>query len=630
MKENRIVVLQSEQENLVEWIEENHKSFKLNNHGSGKYCHIQAIKDQFNDETVYDTIQKIKSRLIEKENLQNYKSFTELPDLVYYMEPGSKLHIHDDSGYKTSKGIHVRFNVCLQKPEIGGRPVYAGNIIELIEREYIICRAELDYHSSEWISGNKAKINLSFGFLIDGNDIKNFSGRENIVGVTNYDETINIYTSNCDDFDFNNYINAKLMTTKHILQSAAEINDELDSYIMNIVNFNCNLQNINFSFDKQFVEVEFFNRPLQEFKTDYNRITKSAPILSLICFTEDFSSPIMVTNIDHESYKYKEIPSENTFVLVMPRKNTHFMLNGLNVYGNYNRLASEKVSFDHCLFMKINVWNKTLKTGCNEATNDYVCTPLIGFYSKQNTVTETIFGSNILENIIYDTGYKCIQVDKILEKTSNDINVIVVHNKYKPLLEFSTLLDKYGDVAEDLYLLFKHEPLGISNRFYNNKIFLKGLSLDVCYWIINESEKTNKWVDSPYHQYDKYLNVEKIPAVLSFVLFSSNFYLLKFREEFKLPENINFNINDIFIAKMSKSHRNCQGYQYQHHFIVHIQLNDLKDFEGGKLIFDDNSESESIILKQGDMLLFNSTKPYKFDGITEGECYMLVMFLSLQ
>jgi len=183
MNEDREVVNIDEQTCIIDWVTNNNKSFIENNNHIGCFEYLSEIETKYNNKQVNDIIQNIRNRIIERENLQKYPTAESLPDMIYCMQSGSKLHVHNDYTHKVDTGIMIRFNVCIQKPETGGRPIYSGKTIELIERNYIICRAELDYHTSEWMSGDKSKINISFGFIVDTASISRFSNRENIIAI---------------------------------------------------------------------------------------------------------------------------------------------------------------------------------------------------------------------------------------------------------------------------------------------------------------------------------------------------------------------------------------------------------------------------------------------------------------
>lgn len=143
---------------------------------------LSNIKEKYNNKKISDILENIRSRIIEKENLYEFLNENyDTEDFIYCNNPGSKLHYHTDEMINVSGKILVRFNVCIQKPVKGGRPIYSGKIIELVERSYVICKSQIEYHTSEWLSGNKPRINISYGMFIDIDKLERFSNREKVI-----------------------------------------------------------------------------------------------------------------------------------------------------------------------------------------------------------------------------------------------------------------------------------------------------------------------------------------------------------------------------------------------------------------------------------------------------------------
>ena len=88
------------------------------------------------------------------------------------MPPETKLHKHKDLNTKGT--IQIRYNVLLQKPEIGGDAVYSGRRIDCDIGCYILCRSGLDFHSGTLIQGKLDRILISYGFLIKEENITKY------------------------------------------------------------------------------------------------------------------------------------------------------------------------------------------------------------------------------------------------------------------------------------------------------------------------------------------------------------------------------------------------------------------------------------------------------------------------
>lgn len=164
MSKEEIVTVE-EQTLLNQWVLDNYSKFTLNPNNYGYYTYVETICDNFkHSENIKEIIDTIRGRLVEKEQLHDYPTTSQLHDFLYYMDSGTKLHFHKDPNDPGT--YHIRFNVILKIPEMGGIPIYGGKKREMVERSYIICRSGIDYHTSSVIKGNTPKILISFGFSI--------------------------------------------------------------------------------------------------------------------------------------------------------------------------------------------------------------------------------------------------------------------------------------------------------------------------------------------------------------------------------------------------------------------------------------------------------------------------------
>lgn len=107
---------------------------------------------------------KIKQRILERENLKEYNSHTNLGDRITFIFPGGFIPRHTDKcsfdGY-----IHIRFNVFVQVPDMC-ETFYDDIIVDAKERHYVMCRSGIDVHWSKLNKGRIPRIALSFGFSL--------------------------------------------------------------------------------------------------------------------------------------------------------------------------------------------------------------------------------------------------------------------------------------------------------------------------------------------------------------------------------------------------------------------------------------------------------------------------------
>jgi hypothetical protein len=93
---------------------------------------------------------------------------------VHYLN-GAFINKHTDPA--PPDFVHVRCNVLLKKPSLGGLPIISNKIIEVNQWDMWICLASLEEHSSTpLIKGER--VVFSFGGLVQMSQIKGvFNGR---------------------------------------------------------------------------------------------------------------------------------------------------------------------------------------------------------------------------------------------------------------------------------------------------------------------------------------------------------------------------------------------------------------------------------------------------------------------
>jgi hypothetical protein len=151
------VVTEAEQLEIIDWANKNYKTFQAN--GPGRQFRILNSHP-----TAPSCIWDIKKRIVEIEHLENAPQEPMFKDYIGYILPGAQIHPHTDPN--NNGLIHTRFNAIIQLPEKGGMPLYGGQVIETAERQYVRCNSGIDQHYCQLVEGTKARIVLSFGFLL--------------------------------------------------------------------------------------------------------------------------------------------------------------------------------------------------------------------------------------------------------------------------------------------------------------------------------------------------------------------------------------------------------------------------------------------------------------------------------
>lgn len=428
------------------------------------------------------------------------------------------------------------------------------------------------------------------------------------------------------------YENHPFQTISSPLQNILNTNhindfDTIEKYIYDTSIFHMKNKSIEFNPDQHTIEFSSLTT-LNSFKLDYHKKTKKYPLFSIVLFLDETYSPnpMIFTDIDMESYKYKEIKDENTFVCIKPGKNTQLVFDSSKYYGIYKMNENSTQT----QILKINIWDTKINeipvyvSDKNKNENISInITPL-----TNATNYEHIVYKNMIHLFLYEEIPKLFVLENILSKYPED-SQIIINNTNKNYNDINTLLETYGEIAHDIYPFVNNTidvPIDFeNNRFYKNKIIQKIISKDVCYWIINECEKF-EWETSKYQNYNTYLNIEKMPSIMSFLLFISNFWLMEIKKSYKC-ENVKFNINDMFVSKFTKEKINEKQNMDNSFLIMNIYLNDDVDYKDGEIIFENTNEK--IQIHHGDCLLYNGKKNRTIGSVSDGVKYVLVLIIDI-
>jgi len=304
-------------------------------------------------------------------------------------------------------------------------------------------------------------------------------------------------------------------------------------------------------------------------KMNIDYVDKKYPLLSILIP----KGQCIFTEIDINAYKYKNISSENIFYIVNPLENSYVVFDSSKFYSGEG--------------IKINIWDEIK----DEKEIDLVDMKEI---IHENIEMRINLKDKIYSEMKYDIKNKFVKVQNSFIK-----------NDYKRMYE------KYGLITDDLIPFIENKDLHIDNRFNRIKLIKNVLSKDVCYWIMNESEK-QKSDDGRYSNYSDCVSIENLPGVLNFVLYSSHYWLTHVKQLYDM--NVVLNIKDIFISKNStksiKGKNNDDGF-----IILNIQLNETTE----SLTYN----NDNILLNQGDMIVYTKK--------TMRECannYVLVLIID--
>ena len=230
----------------------------------------------------------------------------------------------------------------------------------------------------------------------------------------------------------------------------------LEKYIYDISVFHMNKLNI--QLNDIYISFTFDN--------NINLVNKTKPFMSCVFFLEDSEHPFYITDIDNESYKYKNFQDSKVFFTI-PKKMTHIVFSGGFCYKKNNNMM-----------LTINFWKKKDCLYNTKNINDIFNKPSYNvlLHNKNMNMIESVYS-------IYS-----------VEKQYNDL----ITNK-ESILSFK-ILDKFSK-----QLFIDNEDFFEEILYRNNDILLEKLlqENDDSYSFIVNIIKTNEKISKPSNQIEK-------------------------------------------------------------------------------------------------------------------------------
>jgi len=155
----------NEQAEVVKWVRKNIHTFNIR-----KNNRYRQFFDFYKGKRP-EIFNIIKQRIIKREHLENVDNLRMFGDSVGCILHSGSLFRHIDTKENINEKFLIVFNVAVQVPFFGGKPIYGETICNLQERRYICCRSGIDYHQVQEVYGDRERITISYGFLFKKEDI---------------------------------------------------------------------------------------------------------------------------------------------------------------------------------------------------------------------------------------------------------------------------------------------------------------------------------------------------------------------------------------------------------------------------------------------------------------------------
>ena len=426
--------------------------------------------------------------------------------------------------------------------------------------------------------------------------------------------------------------------------------------------------------------VEFWCKSVFDTKLDidchqYTKHTEDFiyPTLSCVTYLNDVSnSPTILTNINHDSYKYKMFNKQTEIILSFPKLNKHISFDG-NLYSNATAFDTQDVFNRYTI--SINIWDVRPKSihYYDDIISDYNVDTNSSYMANNSTiyinpdnmpidnikVCDSIINYRLFNDILYTNNLKTFhKFTKLIKQYhadhNGDINTIrfVLDNSIKEFELETKHRAKYGDIVDDIKQIKSFNTCNriIHNRFLQRFTFSNIYTNDMCAYIIKQS--------NDYKRIFSYMPIDNITSIFGLIIESCNTILHKIKTAYGIHNNdIKINIVDLFIEKQKPN--GDKPYDYDNidksiedksiedksiednsiednsiedksiednsiedksHILFSILLNSRNEFEGGGRYFEDGITTN---MECGDILIHSSNIKYRELPITKGQRYLL-------
>ena len=433
-----------------------------------------------------------------------------------------------------------------------------------------------------------------------------------------------------DMTDIMNEIKLFKLNTKYLLNIENKTFTFIEMLVYELAMYHIKRLNLN---EDLFIEffIENITSSKMDIESDKNvscvidQQNSDSPIITTITYLNNNDIPDILTNIDIDSYKYKNIINNSYIGFSFPKLFKHISFNGGKYYHGIYNIFNNNTDIDKRITLKINIWNK-IPNNSNYYSNDIFDFDILNNKIHHFSKNEKII--NIFEEI--NNTYKMSVKEDIIDEFYENI-------LYKHYYNFdheihSKLASLYNNfnflLIEKKEIIIKNkikQELDNSSRIFLQRFkFIKFYNEFVCNYIINQSLSffNNDNIVSTYNNY-KSLDIDNVPSIMNLILTSFQLVIDNIKTSFCLKNKNSYNIEKVFIIKNNTSILN-DFFNDNTTICINILLN--SNFEGGNLGFDDELEYN---LNVGDLIIYSGKNKRSYLPVTTGTQYLLVGLINI-
>jgi hypothetical protein len=355
-------------------------------------------------------------------------------------------------------------------------------------------------------------------------------------------------------------------------------------------------------------------------KPNYEKTNKkNSPICSIITNLGDYICPLLLTDINHQQYKYKQFTDQTHNKLIFLKKYMHLVFDSSKYHGFVDILNDGKVETTQT-YLLINLWSYPL-----DNIPYYSSAKNISNYSTQMTFTdmnkpkhtESVDASSLnyefFERMLYGNVFIFDDqfVTNIHNSKASNIQRVVLQIKKQ------TELDTVSAVENNHAYDYKNDKRFIQ-RFICPNLFPEW----ICLWLTREFKAVINNIDSSPNVID----ISGIPNIAPFI-FANIPYIMDKMKGFYC---INNSIVDIQFIKFIKYKVFCDEKvddKFDEKSLLRICICISNNKTDGHIMFDDNI---SVNLGLGSMLVHLNNIKFNRSPVIQGEevCVIIGIILT--
>ena len=304
--------------------------------------------------------------------------------------------------------------------------------------------------------------------------------------------------------------------TTYLLNTNNECMNILEKIVYEIAILHFKRLNIIYDTEKYFIEFWWKNKlsinnklhiDCDEYERKYNN-TIYYPLCSTVTYFNDNDFPTLITNVNYEDYTYKKNPCEKEIIISIPNSGKHIVFDSKYYHGECNITGTSNFNANRYI-LAVNLWNRKPSYIPYYDNLNYVNYFLKNISKNIDEYFKYNINSNVIDFIQCNENIKTIELESnLLDKNMYDI---LLYDNTQNIFNntFPKLNNIIKDVSNDtVYITYKNETSNykivedIKNLLNDNilyesvfnkiEIFDNIYSVEICNWIIYESEKYAK------------------------------------------------------------------------------------------------------------------------------------------